>query len=41
MFKLIFYWKVLDNLLPFHIKLGIMKQFVKALTKDGRCFKYF
>ena len=25
---------------PFHIKLGIMKQFVKALEKDGDCFKY-
>ena len=23
-----------------HIKLGIMKQFVKALEKDGDCFKY-
>ena len=25
---------------PFHIKLGIMKQFVEALEKDGDCFKY-
>ena len=25
---------------PFHIKLGIIKQFVKALEKDGDCFKY-
>ena len=25
---------------PLHIKLGIMKQFVKALEKDGNCFKY-
>ena len=25
---------------PLHIKLGIMKQFVKALEKDGDCFKY-
>ena len=25
---------------PLHIKLGIMKQFVKALDKDGNCFKY-
>jgi len=25
---------------PFHIELGIMKQFVKALNKDGDCFKY-
>lgn len=25
---------------PLHIKLGIIKQFVKALDKDGRCFKY-
>ena len=26
--------------LPLHIKLGIMKQFVKALNKDGDSFKY-
>ena len=25
---------------PLHIKLGIMKQFVKALEKDGDCFRY-
>ncbi|GFX66024.1 uncharacterized protein TNCV_14451 [Trichonephila clavipes] len=25
---------------PFHIKLGLMKQFVKALDKEGECFKY-
>ena len=25
---------------PLHIKLGIMKQFVKALNKEGECFKY-
>lgn len=25
---------------PLHIKLGIMKQFVKALDQDGDCFKY-
>ena len=25
---------------PLHIKLGIMKQFVKDLEKDGNCFKY-
>ncbi|XP_077974510.1 uncharacterized protein LOC144430449 [Styela clava] len=25
---------------PLHIKLGIMKQFVKALEKDGDCFKH-
>ena len=25
---------------PLHIKLGLMKQFVKALEKDGECFKY-
>ena len=24
---------------PLHIKLGIMKQFVKALNKEGQCFK--
>ena len=27
-------------LLPLHIKLGLMKQFVKALPKDGQCFQY-
>ena len=27
-------------LLPLHIKLGMMKQFVKALPKDGETFKY-
>ena len=27
--------------LPLHIKLGLMKQFVKALDKEGECFKYF
>lgn len=25
---------------PLHIKLGFMKQFVKALNKEGNCFKY-
>lgn len=25
---------------PLHIKLGIMKQFVKALNTSGACFKY-
>ena len=25
---------------PLHIKLGLMKQFVKALDKNGGCFKY-
>lgn len=25
---------------PLHIKLGLMKQFVKALNKDGDCFRY-
>ena len=25
---------------PLRIKLGIMKQFVKALNKDGDCFRY-
>lgn len=25
---------------PLHVKLGLMKQFVKALDKDGKCFKY-
>ena len=24
---------------PLHIKLGLMQQFVKALDKDGECFK--
>ena len=25
---------------PLHIKLGLMKQFVKALNRDGLCFGY-
>ena len=25
---------------PLHIKLGLMKQFVKALSSDGECFQY-
>ena len=25
---------------PLHIKLGLIKQFVKALDKDGQCLKY-
>ena len=25
---------------PFHIKLGLMKQFVKALHLDGKCFQH-
>lgn len=25
---------------PLHIKLGLMKQFVKALNKEGKCFEY-
>ena len=25
---------------PLHTKLGLMKQFVKALDKDGDCFQY-
>ena len=25
---------------PLHIKLGIMKQFVKALEEDGHCFRH-
>jgi hypothetical protein len=25
---------------PLHIKLGMVKQFVKALPKTGNCFKY-
>jgi len=27
-------------LLPLYIKLGLMKQFVKTLDRDGACFKY-
>jgi hypothetical protein len=27
-------------LLPLHIKLRLMKQFVKALQRDGNCLKY-
>jgi hypothetical protein len=25
---------------PLHVKLGLMKQFVKALNKDGLCIEY-
>ncbi|QQP37347.1 Uncharacterized protein FKW44_017579 [Caligus rogercresseyi] len=25
---------------PLHLKLGLMKQFTRALDKDGRCFNY-
>ena len=25
---------------PLHIKLGLLKQFAKALNKEGACFKY-
>ena len=25
---------------PLHLKLGLMKQLVKALDKDGDCFQY-
>ena len=25
---------------PLHIKLGLMKQYVKALSKEGDCFRY-
>ena len=25
---------------PLHIKLGLMKQYVKSLNKGGECFKY-
>lgn len=25
---------------PLHIKLGMMKQFIKALNKEGKCFQY-
>ena len=28
------------TLQPLHIKLGLMKQFVKSLNKEGACFKY-
>ena len=27
-------------LFPLHIKFGLMKQFVKALNKEGKCFEY-
>ena len=30
-------WK--SSLHPLHIKLGIIKQFVKTLNKDSKCFK--
>ena len=29
-----------DNTPPLHIKSGLIKQLVKALDKDGECFKY-
>ena len=29
-----------DNTPPLHIKLGLIKQLVKTLDKDGECFKY-
>ena len=25
---------------PLHIKLGLIKQFVKVLVKEGQCFQY-
>lgn len=25
---------------PLHIKLGLLKQFLKAIDQDGRCFSY-
>ncbi|GBL74389.1 hypothetical protein AVEN_235356-1 [Araneus ventricosus] len=25
---------------PLHVKLGLMKQFIKSLPEDGECFKY-
>jgi hypothetical protein len=25
---------------PLHIKMGLMKQFVKGIQRDGNCFKY-
>jgi len=25
---------------PLHIRLGLVKQFIKALPTDGECFKY-
>ena len=30
----------LNSVPPLHIKLGLIKQFVKALDKDGDCFQY-
>lgn len=27
-------------LLPLHIKLGVVMQYIKALNKDGKCFQY-
>lgn len=39
------YWSRKDPekilLPPLHIKIGLMKQFVKALSENGICFKYF
>ena len=35
-------WLIRDRIIqpPLHIKLGLMKQFVNALDKDGDRFKY-
>ena len=40
-------WKFLENynktiiiLTPLHIKLGIMKQFIRAVSQDSPCFVY-
>ena len=40
MFWLLLLWSFPKLLPPLHIKLGIIKQFVKALEKDGDYFKY-
>ncbi|GBL90739.1 hypothetical protein AVEN_219389-1 [Araneus ventricosus] len=32
--------KEIINIPPLHLKLGLMKQFVKGLSVDGECFQY-
>ncbi len=34
------WWTETEYFLPLHIKLGLIKQFTKALDKDGDCFTY-
>ena len=36
------FWLIQKKVLlpPLHIKLGLIKQFVKALPEEGECFRY-